>query len=194
MIPASAIRAGAVLRLEGELYKVFESVLHAGGGKAGSMVHARLRNLSTGHIQERRWAPDAKVDALEIRRVKMQYLYREGDAFTFMHPETFDQVPIGAHAIGAAADFLKDGDEAEIEFSGDTPVSVRYPESVHLRVASTGAGLRGKTDSTLKEATLENGLTVLVPQFIETGDLIEVTVEGKAYVKRVQEKTEKARK
>ena len=191
MINASQLRSGAVVRLDQELYKVVESVQHAGGGRAGSMVHAKLRNLSTGHFQERRWAPDEKVDDLPLTRVKMQYLYAEGDAFTFMNAETFDQIPIGRHAIGPGADFLKESDELEVEFSGEQPVAVLYPETVKLHVTTTGAGLRGKTDSTLKEATLETGVTVLVPQFIETGDLIEVAVEGKKYVSRINEKSAK---
>jgi elongation factor P len=194
MTLASSIRSGALLRVDGDLYKVIESVLHAGGGKAGSMVHAKLRSLSTGHIQERRWAPDDKVEDVAVETVKMQFLYSGGDQFTFMNPETYDQIPIGRTTIGPAADFLKENDVLEVEFSGDKPVSVHYPDMVTLRVASTGAGIRGQTDSTFKEATLENGIMILVPQFIEVGDLIEVVVQEKKYFKRVQEKQDKAKK
>jgi len=191
MATASMIRSGAVVRIGDELYKVIDIVLHAGGAKAGSMVHAKLRNLSTGHIQERRWMPDEKVEVLDLRRVRMQYLYSEGDSFTFMDPETYNQIPIPRNAVGPAADFLKENDEMEVEFLEDKPISVLYPETLTLRVSSTGAGIRGQTDSTYKEATLENGLEILVPQFIAPGDLIEVAIEGKKYIRRVTEKPEK---
>lgn len=189
MTPAAQLRSGAVLRLDRELYKVVESVLHAGAGKAGGMVHVKLRSLSTGHMQERRWAPDDKVDALAIDRVKMQFVYSEAESLTFMNPQTFDQVPIPRSVIGPAADFLKEEDLIDVEFFEDRPVSTRFHDTVNIHVTSTGAGLRGKVDSTMKEAQLENGLTILVPQFIETGDLIEVEVETRKYVARVQEKS-----
>lgn len=191
MIAAASLKAGGVVRLENEFHKVVESITHSGGGKAGSMVHAKLRNLSTGHISERRFNPDEKLDDVPVTRARMQFLYREGDSFHFMNPETYDQIPIQKSVIGPAAAFLKENDEIEVEFHEEKPLSVLFPAAVELGVSSTGAGLRGRGDSPFKEAALENGLTVLVPQFIKEGDRIRVEVETGKYLERVTDREAK---
>lgn len=190
MTAASGLRVGGIVRLEKDFYKVLEAVLHSGGGKMGSMVHAKLRNLGTGHVAERRWAPDEKVDDVPVERAKMQFLYAEGDSCHFMNPETYDQMPIGKNTIGPAARFLKENDLIEVEFYEGKALSVHYPAVVEVSVASTGVGLR-QSDSTYKEADLENGMEILVPQFVETGDRIHVEVETGKYVDRVHEKGKK---
>ncbi len=193
MIAASTLRMGNVIRFEKELYKVVESLVHAGGGKAGSMVHAKLRNLTTGHVIERRLNPEDKIEDISVTRTKMQMLYRDGDNFCFMNPESYDQIIIPKHAVGPAAPFLKENDVCELEFYEDKPLSVLFPPVVELTVSSTGAGLRG-SDSTLKEAVLENGFTVMVPQFIEEGDRIRLDVETCKYLERVSDREVKGAK
>lgn len=194
MIPASAMKPGNVVRFGAEFFKVVESVTHSGGGKAGAMVHAKLRNLLTGHITERRLGTDDKVEDVALTRAKMQFLYKEGDAFNFMNPETYDQVPIPKNAIGPAAAFFKENDVMEVEFFEEKPLSILYPPAVELKVSTTGTGLRGQSDSTFKEATLENGLEVLVPQFIKEGDRIRVDVETGKYLERMMDREQKGAK
>lgn len=194
MATAASLRSGAVIRLDNAFHKVVESVVHQGGGKSGSMVHTKLRDLSTGHVTERRFATDDKVEDIPLTRLKMQYLYKEGELYTLMNPETYDQVPVSGHAIGPAAAFLKENDVVEVEFYEEKPLSVLYPPTVDLKVASTGAGIRGQTDSTLKEAELENGLKVLVPQFVKEGDHVRVDVETGKYLERVMDREEKGQK
>lgn len=180
------------MRWEGELYKVVEAVTHQGGGKAGGMVHAKLRNLSTGHITEKRLATDEKVSDVSVTRVKMQFLFREGEMFTFMNPETFDQTPISRAAVGPFAAYLKENDEITVEFTDEKPIAILHPDSVELAVSSTPEGLHG--DSTPKEAVLENGLAVLVPQFIKEGDRVHVDVETGKYMDRVSDREVKGAK
>jgi elongation factor P len=194
MIPACELRNGAVVRLDGAFYKVVESVGHAGGGRAGAMVHAKLRELSTGRVIERRWNTDDKVDEAAVERVTMQMLFREGDVFTFMNPRTYDQIPIPAAIAGPAAAFLKENDECEIEFFESKPLSLHYAPTVDMTVSSTGQGLKGRTESTLKEAVLDNGMTALVPQFIKEGDRVRIEVETGKYLDRVTEHETKGAK
>lgn len=194
MITADSLRSGAVVRVDKEFHKIVESVLHSGGGKAGSMVHVKLRSLSTGHVSERRFAPDDKIDDVEVSRAKMQLLYREGEVFHFMNLQSFDQIPIQGHAVGPAAAFLKENDECEVEFFEEKPLSVIYPEAVELKVDSTGAGSKGHGDSTFKEAVLENGMTVLVPHFIKEGDRVRIEVETGKYLDRVSDREVKGAK
>jgi len=188
MILSSQLRPGIILKLDGHLYKVIESTTHSGTARTGMMVHAELRDLDTGALTERRFASDEKLQDLPAQRVRMQFLYREGDQHIFMNPETYDQVPISRRSIGPAASFLKENDLVEVEFYENKPLSAIYPEVVEIRVVSTGVGIRGQSDSTYKEAALENGVVLLVPQFVQDGDAIRVHVETGKYVDRVQEK------
>lgn len=183
MIAAAEIKAGEVLRWGSDLFKVVEAVVHQGGGKSGSMVHLKIRHLSTGHVAEKRLAADEKVEDVPVTRVKMQFLFHEGDRFTFMNPETFDQTPLDRGAVGPFAAYLKENDEITVEFADEKPIAILHPDSVELAVSSTPEGLHG--DSTPKEAVLENGLTVLVPQFIKEGDRVHVDVETGKYMDRV---------
>lgn len=190
MIPVSEIKTGGVVSFDKEMHKVLESVTHAGGGKAGSMVHLKLRNLSNGHISEKRLNTDDKVEEIPVERVKMQMLYREGESFCFMNSKTFDQLTIPKNVVGPAGIFLKENDECEVEFFEEKALSVRYQPTVEMKVASAGAGLQGQN----KEATLENGLTVLVPHFVEEGDSIHVDVETGKYLDRVSDREVKGAK
>ena len=194
MISSLNLKNGAVVRIDGSLFKVVESVSHAGGGRAGAMVHAKLRELETGRVMERRWGPDDRVEEIPVDRVKMQMLYKEGDVFTFMNPQTYDQIPIPAAIVGPAAAFIKENDECEIEFFESKPLSLRYAPTVDMTVSSTGQGLKGRADATFKEAVLDNGMTVLVPQFIKEGDRVRIEVETGKYLDRVTEHETKGAK
>jgi len=187
MAQAQTLRPGAVVRQKGEYFKVLESQVHQGGGKAGAMVHAKFRNLATGAVSEARFNPKDEVEALAVERTKMQFLFAEGDRFTFMHPETYDQVPVARSVIGPASRFFKENDVVEVESFEGRPLCVHYQDVVELSVSTTGAGIRGQTDSTYKEAVLENGVKLLVPQFIKEGDRVRVEVETGKYLDRARD-------
>ncbi len=185
MAIASDIRTGAVIRLDNQLYKVVEADTHSGGARAGTIVHMKLHSLSTRTMTERRFPPGEKVDVLSLDRVKMQYLYSKGDSFTFMNPQTYEQIEISRQIIGPVAGFLKENDDVEVEFFEDKPLSVTYQEIVELKIVNTGEGIRGQSDSTFKEAALENGMKLLVPQFVVEGDIVRVAVKTGKYLARV---------
>src|SRR5579885_3075083 len=121
MTAASEIKTGAVLRDGKDVLKVIEASVHAGGGRAGTSVVLKLRNLANGHVSEKKLAPDEKLEDLGVTRVKMQLLFKEAESFTFMNAETFDQIPISKEAVGPAAPFLKENDECEVEFFEEKP-------------------------------------------------------------------------
>lgn len=194
MIEASDIKAGAVLRFDKDLFKVLEAGVHSGAGRAGATMNLKLRNLATGHVSEKKLAPDEKVEDLDVTRAKMQLLFKETNSFTFMNAETFDQLAVAKQVVGAAAAFLKENDECEMEFFEEKPLAVLYPKAVELAVSSTGAGSKGHGDSTMKEATLENGMTIHVPHFIKEGDHVRVEVETGKYLDRVTDREVKGAK
>ncbi|MBZ5534833.1 MAG: elongation factor P [Acidobacteriia bacterium] len=186
MISASDLKMGVVLRLDGELYKVITSEYHAGGGKMGGVAHAKLQNLRTGTFWERRFRPDEKLEKVELERVTMEYIYQEGDDFYFMNPETFEQIPVARQAIGTAEKFLQPEMQIPVEFFEGKPVTIIFPEFVDLKITTTAQPVHTQQDNVLKPATLENGMELLVSQFIKPGESIRVDVQSGKYLERVR--------
>jgi elongation factor P len=188
--PATDLRAGMAIRLNGELYRVLEARFHAGGGQMKGAVHARLQSLKTGGTTERRLRPEERIEEVELTRQEMEYLYDEGDQCVFMHPVTFDQMLLPRESLGPYAPFLQPNQRLNLEFLDDQPVGLAYPKTVDLKVARTAEPLHTTQDTNvLKEAVLENGMTVLVPQFVRSGDLVRIEVETRKYVDRIRQTT-----
>lgn len=186
MILASELKTGVVLFLEGELYKVLSSEHHVGGGKMGGVTHAKLKNLQMGTLWERRFRPDEKLENVSLDRVTLEYLYQDGDDFYFMNPETFEQMPVSKHVIGAVERFLQPEMRIPVEFFEGRPVNIVFPPTVDLRVATTAQPIHTQQDNTLKPATLENRMEILVPQFIKPGETVRVEVETGKYRERIR--------
>ena len=184
---STEIHAEDVVRLEGIFYKVVSVNLHAGGGKTGSMVHAKLRNLETGHIAEKRLATTERVDKIQVERMDAQFLYAEGENFVFMNQSNYEQLFLKQTVIGPAAKFLKEGVSLVLEMHDSKALAIDFPKSTEFKIISAGSGLKG--DATYKEATLENGVTVMVPQFVREGDVVRVNVATGEFMDRVREKT-----
>jgi len=188
MQTATDIRVGNMLKLEGRFCKVISQELK-GTGKFGKMVHLKLRNLDDGHMIEKSFRVEEKVDVADLHRTKMQYLYKDEAQFVFMNMESYEQFSLSEKAVGKQAVFLKEGMEIDIEFVEGQAVSVDYPKIVELLVSNTPPPMKGGNDSTRKEAELENGMTVLVPQFVKQGEKIRVDTETLAYLDRVTTKS-----
>lgn len=185
MLNAQDLRKGHVIRYESILYKVIDADYHTGGGKAGGIVHAKMRNLDTGHLAEHRFASHDKLEDMDVHREIMNFLYLTGDECCFMNPESFEQVSLPKAGLGPIVAYLKEGMKVQMEFLDGKPIAVDFPPQVEVIVRSTAAGIKGDTDSTFKTAVIENGLEVLVPQFIKTGDTIKVEIESGKYLERV---------
>jgi elongation factor P len=192
MITASQIRAGMALRVEGQVYKVLQVDVKAGAGQQGGTVKTQMRNVESGRLWEPHFRPDLRMEDLEIERQNMEFLYATGGEYVFMNPDTFDQVEIPAAVLGEGMRFLKEGVRIPVEFFDGKPISVAFPEFVDLRVADTAAPAHGQQDSTWKEATLDNGVQIMVPLFIATGEMVRINVQTGRYLERVREKRKTA--
>jgi elongation factor P len=188
MAVASDLRPGATVRLEGELFRVVEAVRHTGSAQQKGLVYLKLRNLRTGALVERRVRPDEEIPEVELERRPIEYLYTDGEAFYFMDPETYDQVSIPAEMIGELEVFLQPNQRIPVELYQGNPVSLVFPETVDLRVVRTAPALRDKESHVYKPAVLENGLEILVPQFISEGDIVRIHVYTREYVDRVEKR------
>lgn len=184
MIVASDIRVGNVIRVDGKLCRVLTQEIR-GTGKFGKSAILKLKSFEDGHVIEKNLKVDEKVEDVEIHLVKMQYLYREGDQFVFMNMENYEQFSLPAKAVGKHEVFLRENEGIDVLFGEGKVLSVSFPKIVELKVISTPPGVKGQSDSTYKEAELENGLKVLVPQFVRTGETIRVDTDDLSYVDRV---------
>ncbi len=185
---ASDIRVGNVLRLDGKPLKVLTQEMK-GTGKFGKTVHLKLKNLEDGRTSDKSLRADEKVDECELHHVKMQYSYKDGEQFNFMNMETFEQFALPASSVGDQEAFLKENMEIQVEFVDGKPLSIAFPKIVELEVVSTPPPVKGGGDSTFKEAELENGLKLLVPQFVKEGDKIRVDTDELKYLERVTSKS-----
>ena len=187
MLVASQLRAGTALRLSGEVWKVLAAEYHGGGGKMGGVTHARLRNVRTGTQREWRFRAEEPIEAVELEKQALQFLYGDADTSTFMNPVTFEQTEVENTLLGKSAAFLTPEMAVPVEFCEGRPIGVSLPEIVEVRVASTATPVHTQgQDSVWKDARLENGLSLLVPPFIAEGETIRVKVEDATYVERAK--------
>jgi len=187
MLTASELRGGMAVRVEGTVYKVIGAEYHSGQGKMGGVTHAKLRNLDTGTVREWRFRGDEVLEQIAPERQNLQFLYRDGDLSYFMHPETFEQVPVESSVLGRAAIFLAEEMTIPVEFVAGRPVGVVFPDIVEVKVAETAPPAHTQGGSNVwKDARLENGLTLQVPPFIAPGEVIRVEVERGTYVERAK--------
>ncbi len=191
MIVAAQLRPGMVLKIGDDLFKVVESTFHVGQGKMPGVVHTKVGNVLKGTLKELRFRPEERLEDTQLERVDMEFLYTDADSATFMNPKTFDQVSISLEAIGAAQKYLKPEMTIPVEFYAGQPVSIVFPAVVEVKVQTTAQPIHQQQDNTYKYATLENGLEILVPQFIKPGETIRLEVATGKYVDRVRAETKK---
>jgi elongation factor P len=180
MVLASELKEGMALQVDNKLYRVMEVVRHA-----GRFIELKLRDIRFGHIADKHVKQTDRLEEVEITRRQMDYLYADAEACFFMDPVTYEQVSVPNTAVGHIKKFLAEGAKVTVEMLGEEAISVQFPKIVELKIGSTGPGIRDGQDNTMKPATLENGIEILVPQFVETGDRIRVDTEKVKYVERV---------
>lgn len=186
MVLASQLRAGMAVRFEGQVYKVLAAEYHPGQGKMGGAAHARLKDLTTGALWEHSFRSELKLDDLAVEKQSMDFLYTDVDACYFMDPETYDQVAVPASLLGDQAKFLQPGMRLPVESIEGRPLSVLFPDVIESRIAETAPPVHAQQDSTWKTALLENGVEIMVPQFIKAGDVIRLNVQNLKYVDRAK--------
>ena len=160
---------------------------HVKPGKGGAFVRTKLKNVRTGAVLERTFRADEKVEQAVIDKRPMQYLYRDGQQFVFMDTVSYDQLNVEAAALGEAARFIKEGDSAALSLYDGEIVGVELPAAVELTVSETEPGLQGdRVSGARKPATLETGLVISVPLFVNTGDRVKVDTRSGEYLTRAQ--------
>ena len=188
MLDATSVRVGNIIEIDGKPCKVLSQEIR-GTGKFGKTVHLKVKSLQDANIHEKSLRAEDKVKQVDTQRVKMQFLYREKDELVFMNMETYEQFPILEKNVGRQAVFLKENLEIDVLFAEGKPLLIDFPKAVELSVTNTSPGVKGGSDSTYKEAELENGLKILVPQFVKTGEKVRVSSEDLAYLDRVTTKS-----
>jgi len=186
MVIASELKAGMVIRIEGQVFKVLEVESKAGAAKMGGVVKTKLSNVRSGRLWEPHFRPQERLEDLELDRRMMEFIFAEGERCTFMNPGTYEQIEIPRAVLGPAEKFLQPGMELPVEFFEDEPISVVFPDIADARVASTAPPSHSQQDSAWKEAVLENGLAIKVPLFIAPGEVVRVDVRTAHYVERAR--------
>jgi elongation factor P len=188
MATTTDIKNGLTIEYNEGLYQIV-SFQHVKPGKGPAFVRTKLKNLRTARTIENTFSSGAKITIVRIERRPYQYLYQDEAGFNFMHTETFEQVTILTDLV-ENADLMKEGQTVEINYHVDTetPLTVEMPPFVELVVSSTIAGEKGNTASSnaLKPATLETGAEIMVPMFINEGDILKVDTRDRSYSERVK--------
>src|SRR6516165_9185894 len=186
MVSASELRAGMVIRVEADVYKVLEVDAKAGAAKLGGVVKTKLSNVNTGCLWEPHFRPQERFEELGLERRSMEFLFSDDESCTFMNPETFEQVEVPRAILGSGEQFLQSGTQVPVELFEGRPISVILPDVVEAKIADTAPAAHAQQDSTWKEATLDNGIVIRVPLFIGPGETIRVDVRTLRYVERVK--------
>src|SRR6202050_823323 len=183
-VSTNDLRNGMPLDLPEGLFAVVE-FKHARPGKGAAFVRTKLKNQRTGAVIERTYRADEKLEQAIIDKREMQFLYRDGSEYVFMDTASYEQLQVETALLGDAANYLKEGDDAVLQFYRDEIVGVAVPAAVELTVTDTEPGLQGdRVSGARKPATVETGLVVSVPLFVNTGDRVKVDTRTGEYLTR----------
>jgi elongation factor P len=188
MASTSDFKNGFCFMFKGDIYTI-KSFLHVKPGKGPAFVRTKLRNIKTGRIIENTFNSGVKVDEVRVERRPYQFLYKDDMGLNVMNTETYEQVSIPVEMV-ENADLMKEGQVIEINFHADEemPLTAEMPLAVELKVTYTIDGEKGNTASStaLKPATVETGAEIMVPMFINEGDVIKVDTKDRTYSERVK--------
>ena len=188
MINSQDIKKGVAVRMDGGIWVCID-FQHRKPGKGNTIMNVKLKNVTDGRVLERRFNIGEKLEDVQISRRPYQYLYKEGDDYIFMNQETYDQTPIPADLV-TGVEFMKESDIVEVvsDADTDTVLYAEMPVKTVLRVVHSEPGVKGATaTNTLKPATLETGVEIRVPLFIEEGELVQVDTRDGSYLQRMKE-------
>ena len=184
MITAGDFRKGLTVEWEGGVWAVVD-FQHVKPGKGAAFVRTKIKNIMTGAVVERSFNPTDKMPRAIIETKEMNYLYKDGDLYYFMDTETYEQLPLSYDQVEDAIPYVKENTTVQVRFFKGSAFSVEAPNFVALEVTDTEPGFKGDTASnTYKPATLETGLEVMVPLFINIGDVIRVDTRSGEYMER----------
>jgi elongation factor P len=183
-IQATRLKKGMLIKVGADLFRVLE-LQHVTPGNLRGFVRVKFRNIRSGSLSDQKLRSEDSIERATLDEREMQYLYKDGDSFHFMDTSTYEQLHIPAEALGDSVNYLIPDALIKVEFYGSEPVGIELPQTVDLKVEDTVPGIKGATASAqVKPATLETGLVVQVPPFINAGDKIRVNTETGEYLSR----------
>ncbi len=183
MINATELRKGVIIEYEGKLYQVVD-YQHV-KMKRTALAKVKLRDINAGHTMERSFQSNDRLVRARLDSSQMQYLYNDGGIYYFMNEENYEQMPLNKEQLGDALNYLKEGNSVEITTYKGEIIGVEMPITVELEVTETDPGFKGDTaTSGNKLATLETGVTIQVPLFINQGDVLKIDTRTGTYIER----------
>lgn len=185
MISAGDFRNGITIEFEGNVYQIIE-FQHVKPGKGAAFVRTKLKNIINGGVVEKTFRPTEKCPQARIDRKDMQYLYSDGDLYNFMDTETYDQIALNSDAVGDALKFVKENEMVKICSYNGNVFAIEPPLFVELAITDTEPGFKGDTATgATKPAIVETGAKVMVPLFVEQGEVIKIDTRTGEYLSRV---------
>ena len=186
MYSPSNFRRGLKIEFKGEPYIIVE-FLHVKPGKGGAFIRTKIKNMITGRVLDETFRPQDKIGRPDLEEKNMQYLYKDRDGFHFMDNDTYEQVMLSEDQVSEYSDFLQENLNIGILYFNGKPIGLELPLTVELAVVQTDPGFKGDTASGgSKPATLETGLLVQVPFFINEGDVLKIDTRTGEYMERVK--------
>ena len=186
MYSLGELRVGHVVEIDGTPFLVTEAQ-HSKQARGAGVLKTKIKNLITGAVIPRSFQGNDKLKPADVGYFKAQYLYKDGEGFQFLHNETFEPFAIGDDVLGNDDVFLVEGEDYDIQQFDETPISINFPVNMVFEILSTPPGVKGDTaQGGTKPAELENGLTVLVPLFVDPGEKARVDTRTRSYMERVQ--------
>lgn len=184
MATSNDLKNGMVLNIDGQLWSVIE-FQHVKPGKGPAFVRTKLKNVLSGKVVDKTFNAGVKVETANVDKRDMTYLYNDGSGFVFMDKDNYDQVTLTAEMVGSAADFMLENQDAVVALHEGNPIYVELPASVILEITYTEPGLQGdRSTGGTKPATLETGLEIQVPLFVEQGTRVKVDTRTGDYLGR----------
>lgn len=185
MINATQIRKGMIILLNEKLFRV-EEMDHITPGKGQAVVQTKIRDLNDMTIRNYRFRSNEKVEKVSLETKPVMYSYRDGDHFVFLDSQTYDQISLDSDFVGDQAPYLKENEEYLLEFYESQPMNLTLPLTMEFEVVETEISIKGATvQASYKPAKLDNGIEVMVPPFIETGNIIKVDTRDGTYIERI---------
>jgi elongation factor P len=183
-INGNEIRPGMMIEYDGGLWIAVKTMaVKPGKGPAYNQVEAK--NIIDGRKLNNRFGSDEKVERFRLEQKDFQYLYRQGDMLVFMDSDTYEQIELSEEFVGERAAFLQDGMKVTLDMYEDRPIGIKLPDQVVLQIVEADAVMKGQTaTSSYKPAKLENGLRIMVPPFVATGEKVVVDTNEITYIRR----------
>lgn len=184
MYQPTDLKKGTLLQIDGKPFRVIDynqKVM----GRGGSIVNVKIKNLIDGSVIPKTFKGQERIESAEVSSQTVQYLYSDGTSYFFMDPESFEQFELSRDVVGDSIDYLKEGDNLNLQLFSGRIINVELPKNLYLEVVYTEDVVKGDTTSSvMKDAKLETGLVVKVPAFIKVGDIISVDTSTGEYRER----------